>query len=128
MHQAVDNLPAAVVEVKKAVKVKKAAKVKAVKAVKVVKVKIDVKALVIPKDAELKILGTCTKIIGKNGHGYLKGCTLEISNPDLPGLKDRQDPISKAHAEKYHLGKSKAFIRKIASTEDLQAILNIYLG
>jgi len=116
------------VAVKKAAKkaVKKAVKVPVVKAAKVTKSKIDPKALVIPANAEMKIMGTCVKFTGKNGHGYLKGLRLEISNP-IDSLKDRMDLITKAEAEKYHLGKSKAFI-KVTNNDDLQAVLDLYFA
>lgn len=86
--------------------------------------KIDPKELV-GNNFEIKIMGTCTKFIGSDRHGYLKGCTLEISNL-VDSLKDRMEVISKEHAEKYHLGKSKAFIKKLSSTADLQSVLDLY--
>ena len=111
---------------------KKVAKVEVIPEVKpevktTAKISIDLKALVMPETAAMKIMGTCTKFTGKNGHGYLKGLTLEISNP-IDSLKDRFDLITKAQAEKYHLGKSKAFIRKIKGTAELQTILDLYFA
>jgi len=121
-----------IVKVKKVKKAAKKAVKKAVKAVKVAKVvkavKVAKAAKIIVKDIvgnnfEVKIMGTCTKFIGKDSHGYLKGLRLEISNP-IDSLKDRMDLITKAEAEKYHLGKSKAFI-KVTDTADLQSVLDL---
>ena len=89
------------------------------------KSKIDTKALV-GNNFEIKIMGTCTKFTGTSKHAYVKGTTLELSDSTVSALTDRMEIISKETAAKYHLGKSKAFVRKLNDTADLQAVLDIY--
>jgi hypothetical protein len=111
------------VKVEKKAKVAKAAKEEK-KVEKVAKIKFDAKSLVMPKGSEMKVMKSCVKFTNGTKWGYLKGWTLEVTNPTKDLAKDIHH-VTEAEAEKYHLGKTKGIIRNLDQAS-LQTIINKY--